>query len=62
VSFGWGIHRCVGAFMAQTELRLLTRALLAAGTIRVAGEPKPAALEGGAHMGLAKLPLTLASN
>ena len=44
----------------RTELRLLTTPLLAAGTIRLAGELVPAALEGGAHMGLTTLPLTIA--
>ena len=59
LSFGWGIHRCVGSFLAQTELRILTEALLAAGTIRPDGAAEMKALEGGHHMGFRRLPLKL---
>ena len=57
VSFGWGIHRCVGAPLAQAELRMLVKELLAAGDFEVAGEIGPAVLEGGHHMGFKSLPL-----
>jgi cytochrome P450 len=59
VAFGWGIHRCVGSFMAQTELRLLTEALLDRGQLSLLSLPEPAPLEGGHHMGFARLELSL---
>ena len=59
MAFGWGIHRCVGSFMAQTELRLLTEALLDRGRLTLLSPPKPAPLEGGHHMGFARLELSL---
>jgi cytochrome P450 len=62
LSFGWGIHRCVGAYLAQTELRLLTRVLLDAAAIVPDGEPKSAPLEGGHHMGFKYLPLKVVPN
>jgi cytochrome P450 len=55
LSFGWGIHRCAGAFLAQTELRLLTQRLLERATLSLAGPPEEAPLEGGHHMGLRRL-------
>lgn len=59
LSFGWGIHRCVGSFLAQTELRLLTETLLQAGTLAPDGPPAVGPLEGGHHMGFRTLPLKL---
>lgn len=57
LAFGWGIHRCVGAFLAQTELRLLIEEMLGHGIFRLTGKPVPAALEGGHHMGFAAVPI-----
>lgn len=57
VSFGWGIHRCVGAPLAQAELRILVREMLSQGDFELAGEVGPAVLEGGHHMGFKALPL-----
>ena len=57
VSFGWGIHRCVGAPLAQAELRMLAGELLAQGDFELAGPVGPAVLEGGHHMGFKSLPL-----
>lgn len=57
VTFGWGIHRCVGAPLAQTELRFLARELVEHGPFRLAGDVEPAPLEGGHHMGFKRLPL-----
>ena len=59
LSFGWGIHRCVGSFLAQTELRLSTETLLQAGTLAPDGPPAVGPLEGGHHMGFRTLPLKL---
>lgn len=59
MSFGWGVHRCVGSFLAQTELRLLVEALLSAGTWVPDGPVEHAPLEGGHHMGFKHLPLKL---
>jgi cytochrome P450 len=57
VAFGTGIHRCVGAPLAQVELRLLTAELLAHGNIELVGEPEISCLEGGHHLGWKKLPV-----
>ncbi len=58
LSFGWGIHRCVGSFLAQTELRLLTDALLRHGTLELDGAPEPKPLQAH-HMGFLHLPLRI---
>jgi cytochrome P450 len=55
LSFGWGIHRCAGAFLAQTELRLLTQRLLERASLSLVRAPEEAPLEGGHHMGLRRL-------
>lgn len=62
VSFGWGIHRCVGAPLSLAELRLLTRELLSHGEFVLDGEPGPALLEGGHHMGFKSLPIRFTTN
>ena len=59
LAFGWGIHRCVGAFMAQTELRVLTQALLDTGTFTLTAPARMGALEGGLHLGVEQLMLKL---
>lgn len=38
--YGTGAHVCPGRLLATTELRVLTRAVLAAGRIELAGEPE----------------------
>ncbi len=60
MSFGNGIHRCVGAPLAQVELRLLAQQLLRAGTLELTGEPIDGYLEGGHHAGWKELPLRIA--
>ena len=57
-SFGWGLHRCVGAMLAQLELRILCE-LLAPHDFSVVGEPEyvPPA---GPFTGLRSLHLTFA--
>jgi cytochrome P450 len=62
LTFGWGIHRCVGSPLAETELRMLAEELVAHGTFRLDGEPEPAPLEGGHHMGWRRLPIAYAGS
>jgi len=59
LGFGWGIHRCVGAVFAKTELTILFEELL---KYRI--EPAGTAVEGapasgGAFLGMAALPVRL---
>jgi cytochrome P450 len=58
LSFGWGIHRCVGSFLAQTELRLVTSAILAASDLTLE-HVEMAPLTGGHHMGMERLDVTV---
>jgi cytochrome P450 len=57
VTFGWGIHRCVGAPLAQMELKILTEAFVGSGEISLSGPPEPTPLEGGSHLGWSTVPL-----
>ena len=57
LSFGWGIHFCVGAPLARAELRILVEELLRYPAFHLAGPPVHSAMEGGHHMGLTSLPL-----
>ncbi|MEU4219864.1 cytochrome P450 [Actinoplanes sp. NPDC026623] len=58
LSYGAGIHRCVGAPAAQRELSLLFRALLdAPAPFRLAGEPRR--LRSNFILGTTSLPLTV---
>jgi cytochrome P450 len=57
LTFGWGIHRCVGAPLAQAELRMLCEELLRHGRFVLDGTPEPSSLEGGHHMGWRRLPI-----
>ena len=59
LSFGWGIHRCIGAPLATAELRILFEELLAY-RIVPDGEPVLAAPSaGGAFLGVDSLPVRL---
>jgi cytochrome P450 len=59
LSFGWGIHRCIGASFAKIELGLIFEELLAY-RIEPAGEPVLAAPSaGGAFLGVDSLPVKL---
>jgi cytochrome P450 len=62
LTFGWAIHRCVGGPLAETELRMLAEELVAHGTFMLDGEPEPAPLEGGHHMGWHRLPIAYSAN
>jgi len=58
LSFGFGVHRCVGSFLAQTELRLITSALLNAGKLRL-DKVQFGSLTGGHHMGMTSVEITV---
>ncbi len=59
LAFGWGLHRCVGAFLATLELRLLVEEL-ARYELAVAAEPEPPVpTAGGSFMGFDRLDLTI---
>jgi len=57
LTFGWGIHRCVGIHLARAELRVLAGQMLAHGPFELAGEVRSSGMEGGHHMGVRALPL-----
>jgi cytochrome P450 len=60
LAFGRGIHLCSGATLARTELRLLLEVLLLSyPPFRVNGEVVWSHMEGGHHMGVRSLPMTL---
>jgi cytochrome P450 len=62
LTFGWGIHRCAGAHLAQTELRLLAETLLDRPPITLDGEAQFTHMRGGGtFMGLAYLPIRFAT-
>ncbi len=59
LAFGWGLHRCVGAFLATLELRLLVEEL-ARYELAVSAEPAPPApTAGGSFLGFEHLDLTI---
>ncbi len=58
LAFGRGIHLCPGATLARTELRILLEELLNAHPpFQLAGEAVWSHMEGGHHMGVARLPV-----
>jgi cytochrome P450 len=58
LAFGWGIHFCLGALLARTELRILLEEFAQRHPpFRLAGEPTHSRMEGGHHMGVASLPV-----
>ena len=59
LAFGWGLHRCVGAFLATLELRLLVEEL-ARYELAVATEPAPPVpTAGGSFLGFERLDLAI---
>ena len=58
LAFGRGAHLCPGATLARVELRILLEELLSAYLpFRLAGEAVWSHMEGGHHMGVARLPV-----
>ena len=58
LAFSWGIHFCLGAPLARTELRiLLDEFMRRQPPFRLAGEAVHSRMEGGHHMGVAYLPV-----
>ncbi|HEV2663179.1 MAG TPA: cytochrome P450, partial [Ktedonobacteraceae bacterium] len=58
LAFGRGTHLCPGATLARTELRILLEELLNAyPPFQLAGEAVWSHMEGGHHMGVARLPV-----
>jgi len=60
LGFGWGIHQCLGALLARTELKILLETLCDLPPIRLAGEVTFGSLQGGVHFGPVTLPLAFA--
>jgi len=59
LSYGSGIHRCIGAVFAQLELSILFRCLLDRGAaLELAGEPER--LRSNFILGITRLPVRLA--
>ncbi|MHA3700877.1 cytochrome P450 [Jatrophihabitans sp. YIM 134969] len=57
LAFGWGIHQCVGAALARSELRLLAETLAARAPFTLDGEVVYSSLQGGNHLGPTYLPI-----
>ena len=58
LSFGWGIHRCPGAYLAQVELRHLTDQLLDGPPFELGGDVVFGHMEsGGTFLGIRSLPI-----
>lgn len=58
LAFGWGVHRCVGAFLAEAELRILAEELVRY-RLSLRGEPRFVPTTFGAFLSIDVLPVTL---
>lgn len=61
LAFGWGLHRCVGAFLATLELRLLLEELAPYQLSLVAEPDPPVPTAGGSFLTLEHLQLAVSS-
>ena len=58
LSFGWGIHRCPGAYLAQVELRHIAEQMLDGPPFELAGDVMFGHMEsGGTFLGIRSLPI-----
>ncbi|WP_199434228.1 cytochrome P450 [Qaidamihabitans albus] len=57
LGFGWGIHQCLGAALARSELAILLWRLCAHPPLAAAGEVRWSGLQGGNHLGPTTLPV-----
>ncbi|WP_307205888.1 cytochrome P450 [Nocardioides zeae] len=57
LGFGWGIHQCMGAALVRSELTMLLEELCKRPPLRLDGEVEWSPLQGGTHLGPARLPL-----
>ena len=60
LAFGYGLHHCVGAPVARTELRLLVEKLCALPRLRLDGEPEFTGIQRGSSLGYRRLPVRFA--
>ena len=57
LAFGWGIHLCIGAALARSELTLLLETLVEHPPLRLDGDVRFGSLQGGNHLGPTALPV-----
>lgn len=57
LAFGWGVHQCIGATLARTELKLLLETLVEYPPFALDGEADFHPLQGGIHYGPSRLSL-----
>ncbi|NHU47526.1 cytochrome P450 [Rhodococcus sp. A14] len=58
LAFGWGIHQCMGAALARSELTILLETLCEHPPLRLTDDVRWSSLQGGNHFGPTQLPLT----
>lgn len=60
LAFGYGLHHCVGAPVARTELRVVVEELCALPPLRLDGEPEFTGIQRGSSLGYRRLPVRFA--